>query len=152
MMDWEDRFWPKVDVRGPDECWEWQAHKDTDGYGRFSVDGRVQLAHRLAWELKHGEVPDRQCICHACDNPACVNPLHLFLGTQADNLHDMAEKGRSTKGTDNPQSKLSENDVREIRRLYATAKFLQKQLSKQFGVSRSAIGQIVRRVSWVHVE
>ena len=157
MDDWADRFWEKVDVRGKDECWEWTGAKGSCGYGQLKVSGRMQTASRLAWELEHGPIPEGICVCHICDNPACVNPAHLFLGTHRDNVYDMIEKGRGNVllhpvGIHHPNSKLSEDDVREIRRLYATGKFLQKQLGKRFGVARTQIGNIVRRECWAHLK
>lgn len=88
-----ERFWTWVDKRDPDECWEWQGSRNKQHYGRVMANGRVQLAHRLAYELAHGAVPE-QLILHACDNPPCVNPAHLFPGSQADNVRDMIAKGR----------------------------------------------------------
>lgn len=96
-----DRFWPKVNVRGPDDCWEWAAYRDPNGYGRFSIGpmSKVALAHRVAYQLDKGEVGDNTVICHRCDNPPCVNPAHLFAGSQTDNMQDCAEKGRTTRLT-----------------------------------------------------
>ena len=92
MTGIDARFWSKV-VKA-DGCWEWTAYRDPLGYGRLNVDGVPVLAHRLAYELEHGAIPDGMCILHRCDNPPCVNPDHLWLGTQADNSLDMASKGR----------------------------------------------------------
>ena len=86
------RFWDKVDKTG--ECWIWTAYTKTDGYGQFKFDGKMRGAHRMAWLLTNGEIPDGMLVCHTCDNPSCVNPNHLFLGTNQDNADDKMNKGR----------------------------------------------------------
>src|SRR6185437_10128924 len=115
------RFWPKVAV-DPHGCWQWTGKKDTHGYGvllRSPLLPKQTLAHRFSWEIHNGPIPDRLCVCHRCDNPLCVRPDHLFLGSIADNNKDMWMKKRGRHrvftGSGHPRAKLTEHDVREIR-------------------------------------
>jgi HNH endonuclease len=94
----EERFWAKVDRRDPGECWEWKASGTLYGYGSFRREGRWVLAHRVAWELANGPIPAGLVVLHQCDNPACVNPAHLRVDTQAANMRDKVEKGRQVSG------------------------------------------------------
>lgn len=108
------RFWEKV--QKTDGCWLWLAYKQPRGYGQFKHQGRMRLAHRFSWELTNGLIPEGECVLHTCDNPACVNPEHLFLGTQLDNSLDMYEKGRQAPspacaGETNGRAKLSATSV-----------------------------------------
>ena len=94
------RFWDKVNIAGPDECWEWTAGTYLKGlkYGRFQFEGKAKSAHRVAYILTNGDIPDDMFVCHTCDNPACCNPKHLWLGSAKDNTQDMLKKGRAKNG------------------------------------------------------
>lgn len=142
----ERRFWSKVGIRGPDDCWPWLLYCSRDGYGRFSANGKTLEAHRVAWEFSCGPIPEGICVCHHCDNPPCCNPDHLFLGTRADNNEDRDEKGRSSGGAlygkDHPQCKLSDEDVRTIRKLHSEG-VVQKELAHRYGVSRGYMSLLV---------
>ena len=144
------RFWPKVDVCEVDECWPWTAGQNGNGYGFFRRQrGGMCLAHRLAWEQMHGEIPEGLCVLHSCDNKVCVNPRHLWLGTKADNNADRDRKGRqrSPLGERHGQAKLTRQHVREIR-ARAAAGETWPALAQHFGVSRSAVQGIVHRKNW----
>src|SRR5258708_10909280 len=106
-IDWNDRFWSKVDQRGPEDCWEWRgARRSKAGYGGFQVGNRLVSSHRHAYELCVGEITsDKPFVCHRCNNPPCVNPKHLYAGSQKDNLQQMACEGRSASG-DNHGSRI----------------------------------------------
>lgn len=93
-----ERFFSKIDTRGPMDCWNWVATKNQKGYGRIKVDKMWYSAHRFLWQLVNGPIPRGLLVCHSCDNPSCCNPNHLWLGTHQENMDDMVEKGRSIKG------------------------------------------------------
>lgn len=141
----EIRFWRKVEKRSPDECWPWLGATGSFGHGHLFKGGigragrHLINAHRVSYELHNGSIPNGMCVLHKCDNPPCVNPEHLFLGTKADNSADMVKKGRQKRGFDLPHTKLSEADKALIR---AADGITQKSLAEQFGVSQAHISMI----------
>ena len=166
-----ERFWVKAKRGKTDECWEWTASKSSRGYGEFSCGSRTDsscgifLAHRVAWRIVHGPIPNGLCVLHHCDNRACVNPRHLFLGTLADNNHDMFRKGRGAcgdkngmrkypecrpHGERNGRAKFTEQAIRGIR-CRAAEGVPQRVLAQENGVTQSAISMIVHRKRWNHV-
>jgi hypothetical protein len=156
-MENAERFWSKVDKSG--ECWEWTAGLITGGYGQFVLNGKTVLAHRYSYVLNHPLTIDlleghrEICVCHRCDNPKCVNPAHLFLGSNADNMKDKMAKGRGKqpKGEKQALSKLTETQVREIRNKYANGGITQQQLALEYGVNKSNINKLIRRKRWFHI-
>ena len=121
MKTTHERFMEKIKVDEDTGCWEWQSAKTTDGYGRIFCDSKATLAHRWSYQHHVGEIPKGMCVCHKCDNPGCVNPDHLFIGTAQDNVNDMTAKGRSheTKGSRNGAAILNEENVRLIKQFLA---------------------------------
>ncbi len=153
LLERFERYLP--DQLRDDECWEWQGCRDGFGYGRIRSSPphmRTLYAHRVAWEAHHAEpVPTGLCILHRCDNPACVNPSHLFSGTRPENSADMVTKGRAPKGDAKPLSRLTASQVLEIRRLYAAGGVSQQALGDQFGVHIMTISDAIRRKTWSHL-
>ena len=134
-----------------DGCWEWKAYINCDGYGQYGNGGRMHGAHRISYRIYNGEIPHGMYVCHHCDNPRCVNPEHLFLGTQADNMHDCSVKGRKSPsgsvGERHGMSKLSASQVIEIRERNSNGE-RGSELADEYGMSRSAISLIVNRHIW----
>jgi hypothetical protein len=143
-----DRFLEKVSPEPNTGCWIWTASTRRDGYGRFRVEGCTVLAHRVSYELSVGPIGDKH-VLHKCDNPACVNPDHLFLGTNADNMRDRNAKGRQARqrGEANGSAKLSREDVLAIRGDPRTA----TAVAKEYGVHNATVSQIKRRKTWGHI-
>lgn len=132
-----ERFWSFVNIGEPDECWEWQGCFTKTGYGTFYAHGKQQRAHRYAYEITNGPLPkwnnpsNGTCVCHKCDNPKCVNPDHLFLGSHADNQTDKTNKGRTPHGMQHWNSKLSSDDVKAIK---TSVDMTARQLAGMYGV------------------
>lgn len=149
------RFWAKV--RKTDGCWIWTGARNPNGCGRISVGARgagLALAPRASWILAHGAIPAGLHVCHHCDNPPCVRPDHLFLGSGADNTHDMMMKGRNgygvNRGEENGAARLTSAAVLEIRKRRARGATLQS-LACEYGVGKSSVHRIARGKNWRHL-
>lgn len=137
----EVRFWEKVDKSG--DCWLWLAHVKRNGYGQFTIRHHVSIgAHQMAYRLAFGEIPPGLVVCHHCDNPLCVRPSHLFLGTKAENLADMRAKGRGAK-TWKRRAPLTREQREQVKALYQPGVTSLRQLGEQFGVTRWTIAKII---------
>jgi hypothetical protein len=149
----EQRFWEKVIKAENDQCWEWQAATDDDGYGIFGIEGcTAAKAHRVSYEWATGIKPGDLKVLHHCDNPPCVNPQHLYLGTPMDNMQDKIARGRAKyiHGEDHYGAKLTARQVRTIRRLRNNGSSF-RELAKKYNVTASNIMKIVTRDSWKHI-
>ncbi len=144
----EERFWSKVKNGSESECWPWTAAFQTRyKYGVFNYRGKIVRAHRLSFFFTHGEIPEGMFVCHRCDNPCCVNPSHLFLGTHQENMNDQASKGRRPIGESDAKAKLTAKQVLEIR----ASKEPKLILARRYGVSDALIYKIVKRQVWSHL-
>ncbi len=146
-----ERFYEKVDAGPGGGCHLWIAGRSRVGYGMFRVRGEQTRAHRFAWTLRNGPIPDGLCVLHRCDRPECVNPAHLFLGTQADNMADMAAKGRArgARGESNSRAKLSRTEVLEIRGLLGVGS--SRAVAKRYGVDQKTVLDIKNGKTWRHL-
>ena len=145
-----DRFWKNV--QKTETCWLWIGPKSDSGYGILSIDGRSERAHRFAYETFNGRIPHGEFVCHSCDNPACVNPSHLWVGSHSENMRDMVAKNRHRKtpnlyGELHPLSKLTADDARKIREDSRAAKYV----ANDYGVSPTLIRRVRRREMWKHI-
>ena len=140
-----ERFWEKVDKSG--DCWLWTACLTRGGYGCFHIYGARVRAHRYSYEMANGPIPAGKIVMHSCDNPACVRPDHLSVGTHADNMADMVEKGRSQIGETNSQAKLTEADAIAIK----TDTRLHREIASDYGISIQLVGNIKNRKRWRHI-
>ncbi len=143
------RFWSKIDKRGTDECWPWLAGATGTGYGALYVNGRTINTHRIMYELAIGPIPNSLWVLHHCDNPLCVNPAHLWLGTHADNMKDREAKGRANhcKGEHHGRAKLTKNQVLAIREDSRP----QHVVAIKYGVRQGHISRIKNRTRWSHI-
>lgn len=155
-----ERFWAKAQIGKPDDCWEWQGSRNPRGYGRFDAgvsDGSgIVRAHRWVYTNEIGQIPQGHGVLHRCDNPPCVNPRHLFSGTHRENMQDMFAKGRgntsglvneSTTGELNPAAKLSDQQIAEIRAMYQTGRYYQREVAALYGIDQSYVSLLVRNIN-----
>ena len=133
------------------QCWNWKNSLTPAGYGRIKINGKTYGAHRYSYILSHGEIPKGMLVCHKCDNPACVNPDHLFIGTPKDNIRDCVSKGRFPIGEKKSWAILTENDVLEIRKKYVPFYRTQKMFAEKYGVSDKTISAVITRKIWKHI-
>lgn len=147
-----DRFSDGITVNKETCCWEVEPTAK-GGYGKINVLGKTMLYHRASFELYVGKIPDGMMVCHKCDNPRCVNPVHLFIGTAKDNMDDKIEKGRhagAKKGSNHHKAKLVEWQVIEIKNLLATGES-QRKIAEMYGVSQSLVNNIKSGKRWKHI-
>lgn len=150
-----DRFWSKIEIKTEEECWNWKEGTNKRGYGRFhipSTDNGVSLAHRFAYALVNGPIPDEDCVLHSCDNPPCCNPRHLSLGDRIKNNDEMRERGRDSKpplhmGETHPRSVLTNDQVRSIKNDKRAA----RHLAQELGVSLDTIYRVRQGKSYKNV-
>ena len=152
-----DRFWAKVNITGTNGCWEWTAYRTGCGYGQLGAGGRkegVLYAHRLSYEIHVGAIPDGMFVCHRCDNPPCVNPAHLFLGTPEDNSHDARDKGRLVTpvlfGENAAPAVLTEVQAREILARRQGGEIL-RTIASDYGVTITTVSYLARGKTWKHL-
>lgn len=140
----------------PNGCWIWQSTTQASGHGQLWVDGRHRGAHRVSYKIHKGEIPDGMHICHKCDVNPCVNPDHLYAGSRSDNVQDAIERTgwieSRERGEEHHSSKLTWDEVGEIRSRYANTEASQYDLASEYGVSASTVGEIVRREIWTERE
>lgn len=147
-----DRWLESVEVQG--ECWQWTGAKNSDGYPYTNLRSDQYRGNRLFWMLENRRlIPPDKAVCHSCDNRACVNPAHLWLGSLTENNRDRAQKGRNRdqSGTRNNQAKLTDEKVANIRSRYRAGGIFQRELAAEFGVTQTMVGRIVRGDAWRHV-
>lgn len=148
------RFWENVNKTTT--CWNWTGSKYSNRYGRFGYDYKRESVHRISFKLKNGEIPNNLLVCHICDNRACVNPEHLFLGTCKDNLQDMSKKGRAyngdKKGIKNGRAKLTDKIVLKMRKEYKNGNISYKKLGEKYGLVESSATYAIKGVTWKHLK
>ena len=145
-------FWGNIDVKSREECWNWQGSTTKDGYGMFTMYYKTYLTHRLAWKNRNGDIPKGLFVLHKCDNPKCCNPEHLFLGTQKDNMKNKSDKGRCQTGSRVGKKYLTDTDAMDIKILYDTGDFSQRDLGRMFDVTHLQIYKIIHGKSKLHLK
>lgn len=158
--EYEKRFWERVNKNGPqpdpvkypglDQCWQWTAFATPDGYGMITVEGKPSYAHRLSYAMHVSAIPKGLHVRHKCDNPGCLNPSHLLVGTPAQNSNDARERGRLSPGNRGPWVKLTEAEVKEIRQLLADG-VTQVVIAAKFDLCRNSVSSIATKKTWKHI-
>lgn len=152
----KNRFYAKILIPNENGCMIWNGSKDPRGYGGFvGLHKKMTSAHRYSYQLHIGIIPKGMFVCHKCDNPSCVNPEHLFLGTNSDNHQDMLKKGREkdNSGTKNGMSKLDESKVIEIKKLLSEGNLTHKEIGNRFNISRQVVSSLKKKgMAWKIVE
>lgn len=153
-MSVSERFWERTWVTSG--CWSWLGERNEDGYGKLSVGLKKKFAHRVSWEIHKGPIPPGLCVCHGCDNPSCVNPDHLYVGTHKQNMEDKARKGRVSfgdrkKGSQAWNAKLDERSAFAIRYAYVLSGATIASVATKTGMSENAIRCLVKRKTWTHI-
>ncbi len=148
----ESRFWRKVAKCGPTDCWTWTATRDSDGYGHFYCFGKITKAHRASYLMFRGAIPSGNVVMHSCDNPSCVNPAHLSVGSQLENVRDCSTKGRraNLKGEAHGRSFLDVETVKAIRNAVMSG-VRQIDMARGFGIRKGLVCDIVSRRTWRHI-
>ncbi|NGX57222.1 MAG: hypothetical protein K940chlam3_00107 [Chlamydiae bacterium] len=145
------RFLSKIEKQS-DGCWLWKGVKNRKGYGQFGIDSKMLSCHRVSWKLYRGELPAGVHVLHKCDVRNCVNPDHLFLGTNKDNVIDSVHKGRRSQGIQHFRAKLNPDKVRTIRKMFRSDKFLKIKIARHFEVAVGTIKAVLDGITWKHVE
>lgn len=146
-------FWKKVKILSVEQCWDWTASINNCGYGSLTADRKSLKAHRVSYELKHGPIRNNLCVLHTCDNRKCVNPNHLFLGTNADNVADKTAKGRTARlcGEENPWRKLDNAIVLKLRAEDDHCRGSAARLARKYGITYQLVWGILNRQRWAHL-
>ena len=153
-----NRFWKYVFPMSDDLCWIWTGYSHLYGYGLLRIGSlthqtrRMETAHRISYAIHHGDIPVGMFVCHRCDHPECVNPNHLFLGNNDDNMRDCYTKNRTAHGEKQGRHKLTANDVLRIREYSKNKTKTGVELAKTFGISRATVSNIINGKIWVRVK
>ena len=148
-----ERFFKNIKDENTSDCWLWKTYNHNDGYGTLHINRKRIYAHRYSWIIHYGEIPKGLFVCHKCDNPKCVNPEHLFLGTNTDNVNDMIKKGRKkqAKGNDYSRAKLKSEDVIDIRKMMKEGKKA-IEIAKLYKITAQHVRIIYRKLNWAHID
>lgn len=145
------RFSKKVNKTADDGCHVWIGARTRGNYGHFRLGKKMVSAHRVIWEEIHGPIPSNMRVCHACNNPSCVNPAHLYLDTHSSNMNKMSDMGRLAKGVRHGNAKLTDQKVQQIHEMKSSGKYSNSEIAKTFGVTSETISKVLTGKRWRHV-